>query len=436
MNYRWFISRTVRHATTMHKHVRHMLDAQRDILSPQAIENVSASLGELDKAIHSSIKKDELFKQMQKTDEVADKWLKKYPNTNYRENVEVFLVALAVAMGIRTFFVQPFKIPTGSMQPTLYGITSVPDFSKVTSEAELAEQIKLRVSFRSSQGIEAVKEWFGGNSYVTYKAEENGEFNGLSRPLRFLLFNIKQTIWVAGKPHTIWFPPDTGGSPNYIWGNLFGYIKALTSTLPLDEMSAPDLERRMGLRRGQTFSKGGEIVKIKVISGDHLFVDRLTYNFRAPKRGEIAVFQTAGIQHFRMPQDQFYIKRLVGLGGEKIQIGNDRHLIINGQRLDKTTRHFENVYSFDPAKPPRESEFSGHVNDAIGVHSGRPGLSPLFMDENEVQTLAPDQLMVMGDNTMNSFDSRGWGSFPATNVVGKEFFVYWPLTKRFGWGNK
>ncbi len=44
--------------------------------------------------------------------------------------------------------------------------------------------------------------------------------------------------------------------------------------------------------------------------------------------------------------------------------------------------------------------------------------------------------MVMGDNTMNSFDSRGWGDFPATNVIGKSFFVYWPITDRFGWGNR
>ena len=44
--------------------------------------------------------------------------------------------------------------------------------------------------------------------------------------------------------------------------------------------------------------------------------------------------------------------------------------------------------------------------------------------------------MVMGDNTMNSLDSRAWGDFPATNVIGKSFFVYWPITDRFGWGNR
>ena len=148
------------------------------------------------------------------------------------------------------------------------------------------------------------------------------------------------------------------------------------------------------------------------------------------------MFQTGGIQHWQMPKDQFSIKRLVGLGGDKIQIGNDRHLIINGQRLDKTTPHFENVYGFDPAQPPRDSEFSGTVNDLVGAQFSRAGLAPLFPDENKVVQLAPDQLMVMGDNTLNSFDSRSWGCFPATNVIGKEFFVYWPLTKRFGWGNK
>jgi hypothetical protein len=129
MNYRWFISRKVRHATHMWKHVRNMLNAQRDILSPQAIENVTTSVAELKAATRADIPKAELEKQMTKLEEAANKWLKPYPHANYRENIEVFLVALAVAMGIRTFFVQPFKIPTGSMQPALYGVTSTPDYT-------------------------------------------------------------------------------------------------------------------------------------------------------------------------------------------------------------------------------------------------------------------------------------------------------------------
>ena len=124
MNPRWFISSTVRHATTMRKHVQNILNAQRDILTPPAIENVTGALTEFNQAIHTKLTKEELHKQMEKLEGVANKWLKPYPNANYRENIEVFLVALAVAMGIRTFFVQPFKIPTNSMWPSYYGMTA------------------------------------------------------------------------------------------------------------------------------------------------------------------------------------------------------------------------------------------------------------------------------------------------------------------------
>jgi len=161
-------------------------------------------------------------------------------------------------------------------------------------------------------------------------------------------------------------------------------------------------------------------------------VDRLTYNFRPPNRGEIIVFETKGIpeerrERFGIPGDQFYIKRLVALGGEQVQLGQDRHLIINGKRLDSSTPHFEKVYSFGPNDPPRESHYSGHVDG--------PMLAPFFMEKPEGVTIPPNHYMVMGDNTMNSLDSRAWGDFPANYVIGKSFFVYWPLTERFGWGH-
>ena len=93
------------------------------------------------------------------------------------------------------------------------------------------------------------------------------------------------------------------------------------------------------------------------------FVDRFSYNFRRPKRGEIIVFETKGING--LSQDQFYIKRLVGLPEEEVRIGNDRHLVINGERLDADSPHFANVYGFDPSSPPRDSQFSGHVNGEV-----------------------------------------------------------------------
>jgi signal peptidase I len=77
------------------------------------------------------------------------------------------------------------------------------------------------------------------------------------------------------------------------------------------------------------------------------------------------------------------------------------------------------------------------VNNKVAAEYGLyPNLAPLFPNGETEFDNTGDNYMVMGDNTCNSFDSRAWGTFPAGNVIGKQFFVYWPLTSRFGWGNR
>jgi len=399
---RWFFSPIVRQACAMKKHVHRLLSAQRDVLAPAAIGAVTLALDQLQEAIAAGENIGKIRIKMDELDFAANKWLKPYPNAMWRENVEVILVAVAVAMAIRTFFVQPFKIPTGSMQPTLFGVTSK---NYLPHDGQPGDP-----HFQIPTGWERVKEWFEGISYVHVVAQNDGPIDSISPMSRILIFNLKQSFSIGGVEHVIWFPPDFG------------------------EQS---LAARAGLDPGHIYHKGDDVIKIRTCAGDHLFVDRLSYNFRKPGRGEIVVFETKGIQNPMMPQDQFYIKRLVALPGDHVQIGDDRHLIINGQRLDASTPHFAMVYSFDPKQLPRESEFSGHVNGTVAAQDGLyPNLAPLFPDQQTVFTNNDDAYMVMGDNTCNSFDSRAWGNFPAHNVIGKSFFVYWPLTKRFGWGNQ
>src|SRR5262249_34206649 len=133
-------------------------------------------------------------------------------------------------------------------------------------------------------------------------------------------------------------------------------------------------------------------------------------------------------------ENTHYIKRLIALGGEHMRIGNDRHVYINGKRLDASTPGFENVYGFDPKLPPEKDHYSGHVNNFIGRKYINGDLAPLFPDENTELVVRPHYYLPFGDNTMNSYDGRAWGDFPEEKVVGKASFVFWPISSRFGWG--
>ena len=232
----WFLSKTVRQATAMRKHVLKLLNHQRDILSPQAIEACRGGHGRIaSRPWPSSADKPALEKQMEKLEKAANKWLKPYPNAAWRENVEVLLVALTVAMGIRTFFLQPFKIPTGSMQPTLFGVTS--------------ENLINEPNSQIPTGLTRVRQWFEGISYIHLVAENDGPLELVERPFRILIFNIWQKVVAGGRTFIIWFPPDYGSET---------------------------LESRARLQFGKQFHKGEDLIKLRVKAGDHLFVDRMT----------------------------------------------------------------------------------------------------------------------------------------------------------------
>lgn len=446
---RWLSSKTVREAVAMRKHVWRWYCAQRDLLSPQAIGAVTLAMNELQAALdEAKLNTGRVRVKMEELEFAANKWLKPYPQAVWRENVEVLLVAIAVAMGIRTFFVQPFKIPTGSMQPTLYGVTSVPDFAPVLGEiqkfdandaflsdavkaqvrqkieSELTRQRKLQAAVQIPNILGRIRDWFRGISYVRFAAPTDGRVDAIQKPWPPAFFSIYQRIEFAGRWYTLWFPPDYGEEPMAI---------------------------RDGLDPNRFFHKGEDVIKLRVHAGDHLFVDRMTYNFRQPERGEIVVFETKGIPEdmrdpWNIPANEFYIKRLVGLGGETLSIHEDYdvtnipqfgfdtniavgNLVINGEPLSASTPHFENLYSF--SNPSAGAKILQYQNNHYYGHAMLEALAP-----GQNYQVGTNNFFVMGDNTFNSLDSRYWGSFPAQYVIGKSFFVYWPISKRFGWGNE
>ena len=413
---KWFTSRTVRHAWQGANHIEKILHHQRDLLSADAIAAVQSDINNV-RAKCRAGDKAAVTDALAKLEKSANKWLKPYPNSALRENIEVALVAIAVAMGIRTFFLQPFKIPTGSMQPTLYGVTS--------------EDLRGRDDVKIPNGLARFFEyWFNGVSYIHLVAKADGTLT-YDPPSKLVLFNRSQTYRINGTPQpSIWFPPD-------------------------------GLFERSGVFPGTEVHAGQDIVKMRVISGDHLFVDRLSYNFRRPARGDIVVFETHGIQGIKdlspsSPEmwDTYYIKRLNGLGGERLALKHDHdvvfpdggrapvgHLIVNGTNaITHMTPHYENLYSFPDATSGTNKAIPYRENHYVG-HALMRSLSP----GSEV-TVRPGHYFVMGDNTLNSSDSRYWGDFDQRKVIGKSFFVYWPIggttfkgeqrDSRFGWAHR
>src|SRR5262249_29390086 len=95
---RWLTSPRVRQATAMRKHVQKLLNHQKDILSSQAVEGLQRAVRDMDAVIASNGDKAALEQQMESMEKTANKWLKPYPNPGLRENFEVLLVALTVAM--------------------------------------------------------------------------------------------------------------------------------------------------------------------------------------------------------------------------------------------------------------------------------------------------------------------------------------------------
>jgi signal peptidase I len=125
---------------------------------------------------------------------------------------------------------------------------------------------------------------------------------------------------------------------------------------------------------------------------DRVLANRFIYHFRDPKRGEIIVFKTPPEARVRCGAGGTFVKRLIGLPGERIS-ERDGFVYIDGKRLD------EPYIAADRRdhEPPRSF--------------GR---------------VPADHYFFMGDNRAQSCDSRVWGSVPRANLIGEVFFVYWP----------
>lgn len=394
---RYLTSPSYRKGRELAEIIRKVLENQRDQLRPDAIAALESALQKA-RGVFRVGSKAEIQSEMEELNRAADKYLLRFPHATARDFLIMAIELAVLILGSRAFFVQPMVIPTGSAQPTFWGITAV---RLEGTREEVVPSVPRRI-------------WdlfINGDAYCYAEAEVDGDLEAVSetKSLPLIPFLGYATVQIGGHQQKVWFVPD----------KLINYLVT------------PD---QFGNAVRPHYRKGDRIIAAKFRSGDHLFVERFTYNFRRPRRGETIVFRSE--THPGMTANTHYIKRLVGLGGEKVSIGDDRHVYIDGRALTTNDYGFENVYSFNPAEPPRPDHYSGHVNEKVArAMAGRSAYSFNFPDGQAVYQIPPGQYVCFGDNTMNSADSRAWGipSFPQERVIGKELFVFWPFTERFGW---
>jgi signal peptidase I len=363
----------------------------RDIWPEKAINGFEQAIAALKRGI-AARDKEGLETTQKELESLASEFCPVPKDAAIRENVEVFVTAIIIAIGIRTFLLQPFTIPTGSMQPTLNGITG-------TWMAQNPPNYLARWWDYVWQGRTYVHVVAKEDDMIVRMQPENNLF-GL-----FNQFQFKHTrLFGARGSYLVPAPPD-------VVQKVFGL-----NVYPGDGIS---LLSPLAVRKGEAILRG------YYDQGDFVFVDRVSYNFARPNRGDVIVFHTRGLptkegapyQEWMFGPSQFYIKRLAGLPGDTLRVDSGK-LIVNGKPAEGAA--FQRVMS-------ARDGYNGYANGAP-----RNILPFDLRTADKSFTIPNGRYYAMGDNSYNSSDSRYWGPFPETNTVGRGVFVLWPFSRHFG----
>ncbi|HEY1763314.1 MAG TPA: signal peptidase I [Opitutaceae bacterium] len=352
-----------------------------------------------------------------------------YPKTSLVENVEFFLVAAIVILGVRSYFFQPFKIPTNSMWPSYYGMTAdnIPPDKPAPGPLQSAFRFLAFGAIRHS-----ITSPHDGEIIVPLITYADGNRHLLAVPRKghtWLIFpaQVKEyTFYVNGDPASVEVPADFSGFDDVFFNTYFPNREALEEqiertrqdgTLKVSYLESSGYQV-LWLPTGKMARAGQPIVRFDILTGDQLFVDRVTYNFVRPSVGQGFVFRTDNIPDIvREYGAQYYIKRLIGVPGDQIEI-REPAIYRNGAPITGS-KAFE-------LNANRAGLYRGYFNATHQESRFR------MLFKGETITVPPNSYLALGDNSRDSFDGRFWGFVPARDVVGRPLFIYYPLTRRWG----
>ncbi|MDQ3198107.1 MAG: signal peptidase I [Verrucomicrobiota bacterium] len=359
-----FEPRYIKHSHLLIRHAEKLIRYRRDRLSETALAELRAQIDKVEAAMKARDERT-THGESEKLDALLHAHTPPERDSVWRENVEVILVAIVVAIGIRSYFIQPFKIPTGSMQPTLNGIVGRP------STAPAPNVLKQVIDFVVL-----------GRNYINLVSEADNTVVDIV-PRKFLFFFTLSRIECDHGSYTVYCPPEI-------------------------------LRQDFQVMPGRTYQRGEVIARGAVDTGDQVFVDKFSYNFVHPSRGDVFVFRTnhiLGIREDPQAGAPFYIKRLTGTPGDELRIDSPK-LYVNGEPAKRF-----GIRRVMSAQEPYRGYAPGQA------YLGAP---------DRTFVIPPHSYFAMGDNSYNSYDSRYWGPVPEENLVGRGLFVYWPFNRHWG----
>ena len=431
---------------------------RRDILTEDQEKKLQVSVSELTGVLKS---KPVLISELEQKAEELDNQLKEsgglyYHKKGWVENVEMLMVAAIVVIGIRSFFLQPFIIPTNSMYPSFFGMqpnlysdaTEVPNIMERGLDKILLGASHYKLELENS-----------GNLYLLLQNGGSFRFANATFPNgRFFLFpkTVKEYVFeIGGKEQILQVPAEFDFDT--LIAQKFAGIESLRDLPLIVAQDQGFTGNRLKLSE-KNFKKGDLAIAFDILLGDALFVDRMTYNFVKPKAGDPAVFRTGTIDDFNrqintpvkslIGEDKYYIKRLVGEPGDQLQMivpdniftngtdvrkGTPGIMYRNGQVLSGNIAFEENNKRVQElAKNPNADnplKYPGYR--AEGLLTNKQVITvPQKSDSNNPTGL--NGYFAMGDNSTDSLDGRAWGYVPENEIIGRAFVVYYPFTKRWG----
>ena len=419
---------------------------RRDQLSEAQTAKLQGATGEVQARLKDRAEAAQLKPAIEKLEAVLrEVGGRVYPLSSMVENVEFFLVAAIVILGLRAYFVQPFKIPTNSMWPSYYGMTASEVYQPGEEPGLLRKALRLATLGATNYAVTAPTD--GEVMVAVFRNARPAYAEKAGRSLLIFPASMHEYLFmVGGETARLKVPADFDTEFSGVVEKAFFKEAGIYGAVQNEINQHRPLERATIIVRdganpaeapiiwvptGKHVRAGEKFLSFDILTGDLLFVDRLTYNFVAPQVGSGFVFKTENIHSDQMKDSsglqisQYYIKRLVGVPGDKLEIRQPKAVSDGAIPLNnKDGQLYRNGRPIDGAA-------------AFGKNSRKEGTYPGYtagglLDFGEVVEVPGNAYFAMGDNSPLSKDSRYWGFVPDKDVVGRPLFIYYPLTKRWG----